>query len=208
MDLKLLHMFTLPGGKQGRGSAGRAHGLTLYTNILLPFQILTFTVLHPWCLSCAVQETSASFPLSPGAAVSSLVSSGHQRKAENPGPAKPRGICDRPEPFHYSAREMAFRNNNDYVHSVPCQRGKIATGTRKAQVVKDVPAEVINDVERNPHCFKFLSNQPRSCSLLFPLVLFPPAFFFLLPMFDLESRFIICVMTAEIKDLCIVCMGI
>lgn len=83
MDLKL-HMFTSPRGKQGRGSAGRAHVLTLYTNILPSHP----RFLHPLPYIPVSQLCSAGLgrkhqhPSPPahgaGAAVSSLVSSGQK----------------------------------------------------------------------------------------------------------------------------------
>lgn len=92
MDLKLLHIFTVPGGKQGRGSAGRTHVLTLYINIFPPptshsrfLHSLHYTLGVSAALDCV--ENISIFPPQPtrqgGAAVSSLVSSGQQMKAEN-----------------------------------------------------------------------------------------------------------------------------
>lgn len=129
MDLKLLHMFTLPGGKQGRRSAGRTHVLTLYTNIIhLPFQILTFIALHPWCLSCAVLDCVKNisiFPHSPRGRSSHVLTGEFRAPGEGTKPAAPpspkgsvTGLYS--EPFHHSMRDMAFKNNNDYVHFVPC----------------------------------------------------------------------------------------
>lgn len=62
-----------------------------------------------------------------------------------------------------------------------------------------------------------LKETPTVFSNFFPIshkvtpsffLLFYFSFPFLLPVFDLESRLVICVMTAKIKDLCTVCMGI
>lgn len=63
-------------------------------------------------------------------------------------------------------------------------------------VLKEAPTVVSN----------FFPISHKATPSFFLLFYFSP--FFLLPVFDLESRFIICVMTAEIKDLCTVRMGI
>lgn len=105
MDLKLLHMFTLPGGKQGRRSAGRTHVLTLYTNILFPSPPIPDSYIH--CITSLVSQLCCA-----GLCKKHQYLSPQPTRQEQPcpywwvqgtrwrhktcSPAKPKGICDRP----------------------------------------------------------------------------------------------------------------
>lgn len=207
--------FSLGENKVGEGHAGRTHASILYRNITVSLWLLIFTVLHHQGLSLVALNDVENESASPHAACwaePELVSSGLQMKAENlQPPPRPKGAVTGCvlSPSTTACEKWLSRTTKSMYILYHVEGGKLQQGQEKLglwrmfqqrwlMVLKETPTAVSNFF---PISHKVTLPPLSFCFLEFFI-------FFLLPVFDLESRLVICVMTAKIKDLNTVWLGI